>query len=267
MIGADNITVNLNGYTLSGLGVYPDDGVYVYGLEVYNRKNIKIINGTLRGFDLGIRANLADGLLVKDMVFHKGGDGLNIGSTSGATITNNQFLQQKNTSIKLYTAEEQISKYNLVSYNEIYGATNAIDVCGGNSGKNYDNKIHNNLILHSKLRAIRIASSNKNVIYGNNISSSGHIGIDISRSSFNTVKGNRLKLGNHGITIHGENSSDSCYGSNTTISRENQIVDNQIIDFHTGIEIGLSSINTKPNVYKNTLKANETFDSAVGIVV
>lgn len=265
MIGANNITLNLNGHTLSGPGIYTDDGIYVYGLEIYNRRNTKIINGTLQGFDFGIRANLADGLLVKDVVFHKGGDGINLGSTSGAIITDNQFLGQANTGIKLYTAEEQISKYNRINNNEIYGATNAIDVCGGNSGKNYDNKIHNNLILQSKLRAIRIASSNNNVIYENNISSAGHAGIDISRSSFNTIKGNRLKLGNHGITIHGDNSIDSCYGSNAIISSENQIIENQIVDFHTGIEVGLSSINTKPNVFKNTLKANEVFDSSVGI--
>jgi parallel beta-helix repeat protein len=265
MIGANNITLNLNGHTLSGPGAYPDDGVYIYGVEVNGRRNAKVINGTLRGFDFGIRANHADGLLVKNVVFHKGGDGVNIGSTIGATITDNQFIEQANSGVTLYTAQEQTSKYNQISNNEIYGARNAIDVCGGNSGKSYENKVHNNLILRSKLRAIRIASSNNNIIYNNNISSAAHVGIDISRSSFNTVKGNRLKLGNYGITIHGDNLFDSCYGSNANISSGNKITENQVIDFHIGIEVGVSSISTKPNVYKNTLKTNEIFNSTIGI--
>jgi len=51
-IQANNVTLDLNGYKLGGLAA--GDGTQAYGIYAYQRKNITIKNGIVRGFYIGI---------------------------------------------------------------------------------------------------------------------------------------------------------------------------------------------------------------------
>jgi len=51
-INANNVTIDLNGYKLGGLGA--GDATGAAGISAYQRKNITIKNGIIRGFYLGI---------------------------------------------------------------------------------------------------------------------------------------------------------------------------------------------------------------------
>jgi hypothetical protein len=51
-IQADNVVIDLNGYTLDGLAA--GAGTSAIGIYVWQRKNITIRNGTVRGFYFGI---------------------------------------------------------------------------------------------------------------------------------------------------------------------------------------------------------------------
>jgi len=52
LIGADDVVLDLNGWTLSGLSAGPSTATT--GIKAYQRKNITIRNGTIRGFYYGI---------------------------------------------------------------------------------------------------------------------------------------------------------------------------------------------------------------------
>ena len=54
-IQTNNVTIDLNGYKLGGLGA--GDGTTAFGIYAYQRKNITIKNGIVRGFDRGIWLN------------------------------------------------------------------------------------------------------------------------------------------------------------------------------------------------------------------
>jgi hypothetical protein len=50
-ISSDNVVFDLNGATLDGT---PKGNAFSYGIMAYNRRNVTIRNGTLRGFNYGI---------------------------------------------------------------------------------------------------------------------------------------------------------------------------------------------------------------------
>ena len=54
-INAGNVVLDLNGYTVGGSGA--GVGSNAYGIYAYQRKNITIRNGTVRGFIMGIMFN------------------------------------------------------------------------------------------------------------------------------------------------------------------------------------------------------------------
>lgn len=54
-IQTNNVTIDLNGYKLGGLGA--GDGTQAYGIYAYQRKNITIKNGIIRGFNRGVFLN------------------------------------------------------------------------------------------------------------------------------------------------------------------------------------------------------------------
>lgn len=88
-IGADNVTLNLNGHAIIGPGkeIAGGDGIYAY-----EKHNIAVMNGTVRGF--GVRGIYISGTnnQVKDIrAYSNGGNGIMVYSSTGSsssTITN-----------------------------------------------------------------------------------------------------------------------------------------------------------------------------------
>ena len=65
VVGADGITIDLGGFTISG------DGSFVTGIDVDGHSGVTIKNGTLRFFTFGIVANAAaDKLKLSRLVVH-----------------------------------------------------------------------------------------------------------------------------------------------------------------------------------------------------
>ena len=74
-ISADNVTINLNGWTLDGLS--SGNATTSNGIFAYQRKNITIRNGTILGYQIGVYLNdespytTSQGHLIEDIRFDK----------------------------------------------------------------------------------------------------------------------------------------------------------------------------------------------------
>lgn len=68
-VAANSVTIDMNGWKLGGLGAGP--GTNAYGIEVDNRKNFTLRNGTIRGFFYAVDIDDAGGStghIVEDML-------------------------------------------------------------------------------------------------------------------------------------------------------------------------------------------------------
>ncbi|MHC4310022.1 MAG: right-handed parallel beta-helix repeat-containing protein, partial [Planctomycetota bacterium] len=98
-INADNVTLDLRGFTLTGvLEAQPNDGIVVSGIH----ENIAIHNGVLRNWVTAIDASAATNSQVRNVrVQGNGGDGINIGD--GGSVV--QCSAQSNTGLGIVTGD------------------------------------------------------------------------------------------------------------------------------------------------------------------
>ena len=87
VVDADGITVDLNGHTLEGDHGVGDQGIIVFGFD-----KAKVENGVVRGFEIGVRAVLAERLSIVDVVasdnqtgFDLSGDSVSISSSTASS--------------------------------------------------------------------------------------------------------------------------------------------------------------------------------------
>ena len=92
-IATNNVTIDFNGYKLGNLAAGPSTGAT--GVYAYNRKNITLRNGTIRGFSTGIALNTtgaSSGHLVEDMRMDGNTRmGMSV-QGRGVTVRNNQVV-------------------------------------------------------------------------------------------------------------------------------------------------------------------------------
>ena len=89
-IQADNVTINLAGWTLDGSTA--GSGTTTSGISAFNKKNITIKNGTVRGFLTGINLNQGSGHVVRN-VRAEGNTQVGIAiKSAGSLIRNNLIL-------------------------------------------------------------------------------------------------------------------------------------------------------------------------------
>ena len=92
-IQTNNVVLDLNGFKLGGLAAGPNTGTI--GIEVNNRQNITIKNGTIRGFQVAIRmldAGLSQGHVVEDVRADQNTTFGMLIQGSGHIIRNNQVV-------------------------------------------------------------------------------------------------------------------------------------------------------------------------------
>lgn len=255
-IGANNVTLDLNGHTLSGTND-------LAGVIVSGRKNVKITGngGVIKGFWAGINTADSDYLQVNSTFFYNLGTGLIISSGNDATIKNNDFIKisAQGVSIRNSVAGNYANQ-NTVINNEFYKSAVGIEVCGDDSDKN---TIKNNLIWQSHYYGIHLSRSNNNIVYHNDIIETTEIAMRLDDSSQNQINGNSLRVGRVGLEILA-NAGYGCLITGPTTSTRNTFNSNHTFDFQTGLVIGSGSTTT-PQVYKNDLRYNKLYDNIQGI--
>jgi parallel beta-helix repeat protein len=178
IIGADGISVDLNGHTVTG----PGSGA---GILVGGRADITIAGGVIRNFAVAIRLNAATGVVIRNTEFAGNGEALDLQAGSiGNTVKENVFRDSTIRAIMLRSN----SRDNDIKSNILTGNRIGILVFGG-----IDNQIKDNVVSGSGLAGIRLnVIATGNVIKHNTVDASP-VGIDFIVTPTGSATGNELK--------------------------------------------------------------------------
>ena len=203
-IAADNVVLDLNGFTLSGTSG-PGEGP---GILVDGQTGVTVRNGTVTQFDSGVAIEGGSGNTVTNMDIRNNrgsglyGEGVLLYRTSGNTVTNNRITnngQYAGVSILVGTN-------NRVENNQIVGnnmsPTNTSGIRLENEGRDASNgnTIRGNLVQGSGLDGIQIfAGGSDNRISGNTVLNNNRDGITaFAGSNRNIIEDNQVRFNGYG---------------------------------------------------------------------
>lgn len=204
IIGADGITLDLNGHSISGLPGVPQVQGTGAGVLVENHTGVTVKNGTVQFFDGGVVLrqggdHTLTGLEVTANVgtlVSQWGEGIGLWESDGNTVDGNVVsLNGPYAGIGLYGdltingSDDNIVKNNEVVTN-LTGPTEVIGIRLEPYAEG--NMVADNTVTGSRLDGIAVFfGSTGNDITGNTISASGRDGVRLwDRTSGNTVSGN-----------------------------------------------------------------------------
>ena len=192
-IYASNVTVDLNGFTLSGDRDSIDSGIYIYGYSTYPVANVEIRNGTIRNFGNGIHTSTsytsdirirdvrvlnnsqnglyvpALGTLVENCLVDSNGGDYGILAGNYATIINNSIRFNSGWGIF-------VSWHCLISGNTIISNNQSEDSSSGGLRVYGGNYVKNNLVRLNNTRNIYVYNTD-NVIEENVLTYSSGYGL------------------------------------------------------------------------------------------
>ena len=178
IVGADGITIDLNGHAITGAG----SGI---GIAVTGRNDIRITGGTIRNFAVAVRTLMSTGVLIDHNEFDGNPEGIDLQAGSNKnTIKDNAFRNSATRAIMLRgdTSANDI-KANTFSGNRVgillFGATFST--------------LKDNIISGSAVAGIRInVIATGNVLKDNTVTSN-LAGIEFLVTTTGSAVGNELK--------------------------------------------------------------------------
>ncbi|MDB4511910.1 right-handed parallel beta-helix repeat-containing protein [Arenicella sp.] len=260
-IAAHNITIDLNGFTVSG-----DSNLR--GFYIRDFDNLKVINGTINGFWSGVQAFNSDNLTVDNVKFYKTGHAITSQGGNSASIGNNKFIATRATAVVLNAGIiGHSSNANNIYNNEFQQTFSAIEICGEPAQRN---NIVNNRMWKTADFGIRLNHASYNKILNNQLLETSGSAIRLDDSSYNQIIENTLSEGDaSGITL-ATNSSTGCLNNTfdgvSGRSLKNQIIDNRISGFSTAVELGVVNISL-PTLVGNQFSYNDVGNADVGILL
>ena len=254
-VGADAVTLDLNGYSLSGtrdlVGLTVDER---------NKVHIKGNGGVIKGFWAGINTTNSNELKVDDIAFYDLDTGVVISSGSDGLIINNDFIfiNGQGVFIANFVTGNQANS-NTIKNNEFYQSATGIEICGNDSDFN---SIDSNLIWLSRDHGIRLIRSDHNTLTNNEIIETTESAIQLDNAARNQIKSNSLRVGQVGLEIL-TNPSSGCLISGTHTSFKNVYQSNHTFEFQTAVILGSGlSVN---DVFGNLINYNKLYDNNTGI--
>lgn len=204
IIGADNVVLNLNGFTLSGTASQGDGP----GILVVHQTGVTITNGTVTQFDTGVSIEGGSGNTVRGMNINANrgtgeyGEGVLLLGTSGNTITGNRITNNG----QYGGISVLVGLNNLIENNQIVGnnmsTTNTSGIRLENAGQlaSSGNTVRNNLVQGSGLDGIQIfAGGSDNVISRNTVLNNNRDGITaFAGSNRNIIEDNQVRFNGYG---------------------------------------------------------------------
>ncbi len=187
VIGADNVTLNLNGHKVSGIGAGQGTTQGIVGSGV---SGATVENGTVTGFDTGVYFEFGSGETITKMNAHDNigsldgngifGEGIQLFQVTNSTISNNQVIHNGTfAGIDVFDASGITITGNVVTDNNIL---ESMSTHGGGNGIMQDIGIW---VVFLSL------PTTSNVVSTNSVTGSGLDGIQISRfANGNTVTRN-----------------------------------------------------------------------------
>jgi parallel beta-helix repeat protein len=195
VVGANDITLDLNGHTITGT---PNSGDQA-GVALVGRSGVTVMNGTVRNFDVGVvieggsgntvqRINAVGNISFENVPNRRGGDGIAILSSKNNRIVNNSAINNGPYSgIGIYTDVDSahprstagVSSGNVLDGNLVQG--------------NIQARMPNNVVNNDNI-GVRLEPGNTgNLIVNNRVEGNGLDGITLFvRNTFTTVRGNAV---------------------------------------------------------------------------
>ncbi len=203
-IGADNVVLDLNGFTLSGT---PASGEGP-GILVDGRTGVTVRNGTVTQFDSGVAIEGGSGNTVTNMDIRANrgtgdyGEGVLVFQSTGNTVSNNRITNNG----QYGGISMLVGSNNLIENNQIVGnnmsTTNTSGIRLENAGRmaSNGNTVRGNLVQGSGLDGIQIfAGGSDNRISGNTVLNNNRDGITaFAGSNRNIIEDNQVRFNGYG---------------------------------------------------------------------
>lgn len=245
IIGADNITVDLNGHTIGGLpGVPQIDGTGA-GVLIEDRTGVTVKNGTVKDFDGGVV--IVRGVL--DPADPASGNYVGSHSVTGLEVTANvgTLTTQWGEGIGLWESDGNTVEGNVVSLNGPYAG---IGLYGNLSNNGSDdnivrnNQVDANLAGPTEVIGIRLEPYAKR-----------------NKVDYNTVTGSRLD----GIAVFFGSTHNELTGNDVTASGRNGIrLWHNTSDNVVSLNVALNNVREDLYDHSGACVANRWFDNTYG---
>jgi parallel beta-helix repeat protein len=195
VIGADNITLDLNGRTVGGDGVPAgscfEEGICDLGISnIAGHAGVTIKGGAVRGFDVGISVNGNDNRIQGVASANNSTFGMILGDSTGSRIDHNSSLDDGVSGILMFDSTDSRIDHNSVEGSQGY----AMPVSDSSH-----NRLEQNVLTGDQHGILVEESSNDNDVTGNRISHGGSV--EIGHSGDNRVEGNVLTDPSDGILL------------------------------------------------------------------
>jgi parallel beta-helix repeat protein len=152
--GADDITIDLGGYTISGTG----SGA---GVRVAQHSGVTVTKGTIQGFHTGVQLDESTEDVVAKLVLRGNLRGVNVSGSDGNLVEKNTILDSGGDGIRL-----GLSAHNVISKNVLSGNVFGIGVADFSTG----NLVEKNEIRDTRVFGIAVFSdSDANRIEKNDV--------------------------------------------------------------------------------------------------
>ena len=117
-IGADGVTLDLKGHTITGPGIYVNPPFGNSGVDVpVSRRDVTVTNGTVTGFRYGVRADTTTDVTITKMRIHRTLRGLELANGSGLTVTRNLVTGSDLDAIRVGGSDDSLISQNTLRDN------------------------------------------------------------------------------------------------------------------------------------------------------
>ncbi len=259
-MGADDITLDCDGHTLTGNATGSNVFVTGFGVLSENRVNITIKNCIIQNFTNGIKfySTNKSFLLNNTALENAHGFGLvfssgnnltsntakdNDGSGFVLVISNNNVLTKNNAQDNevgftiAHTSNNNILKNNRatnnadgfwvqISSNNTFSSNKANENSHGFflADSSSNNTLNSNIAKRNSMHGFLIARSNENTLINNIANNNNFAGIYLTNSSLNKLLNNKLNNNNNSLGVYLQNSPSNILDSNTALNNNIGIV-------------------------------------------
>lgn len=244
VIGANNVTLDLGGFTLRGT---PSAGEGP-GVLVSGRTGVTVTNGTITEFDTGVAIEGGSGNTATrlNLIGNRGtgdyGEGVLVSDSTGNTVSYNRIVNNgPYGGISLLVANN-----NLVENNEIVGnnmsTTNTSGIRLENIGRTASNgnTVRNNVVQGSGLDGIQLfAGASNNTVSRNLVLNNNRDGITaFAGSTGNVIEDNQVRFNGFGPIagsgIYIRSAAGAFAAPSNNIIRRNTSTNNAVLDLRDG---------------------------------
>ncbi len=196
VIGADGVTLNLNGHTIdgSGSGIGPGEWDPGAGVAVRFHKGVTVKNGSIREFSQGVVLDNAEDARVQGLTLTANMRGIELAITDGSVVEKNSIAGSELDGIRLGS-----SSGNLIQKNHLVGNVFGVGIADGSGG----NVVAKNQIHDGVTGMFVFNNCDANKVVKNEITGNGEVGISVAQNSNRTLleKNNAEENGWDGIFV------------------------------------------------------------------